>query len=126
MKLTVTQVVTEVTKGGSAVMTKAAAAKYKTVMPAFKGRLTQAQIADLAAFVYRDRNQAPVCQVVSSSGCVTTTGGLGTSHAGGSGNVGAGNGNDNGCPPGVTIVQNGNVDADEDDTGGHDDGDGCV
>ena len=128
VKLTVTQIVTEVTKGGSAVMTKADAAKYKGVMPAFKGRLTQVQIADLAAFVYRDRNKAAVCKVVSSSGCVTgANGGTGSAQSGtGTGAAGTGGSNDVGCAPGVTVVTAGNTDADDDDTGGHDDGDGCV
>lgn len=41
-----------VTNGGASVMTKAAAAKYSTTMVAYKGVLTPAQIANVAAFVY--------------------------------------------------------------------------
>lgn len=50
--LTEATLIKAVTNGGSTVMTKAAVAKYTTLMVAYKGVLTPKQIDDVAAFVY--------------------------------------------------------------------------
>jgi mono/diheme cytochrome c family protein len=50
--LTEGQIITAITKGGAAIMTKAALAGYQTHMVAYKGTLSTAQIQDVAAFVY--------------------------------------------------------------------------
>jgi mono/diheme cytochrome c family protein len=50
--LTEATIVKAVTKGGSSVMTKAAAAKYSTMMVAYGGVLSKTQIQNVAAFVY--------------------------------------------------------------------------
>ena len=127
---------TAISKGGAAVMTKAAVAKYKFKMSPFAGRLSTTQIATLAAFLLAERNKAqlagtgtttaatapcPVPGDCSSSGGGTTT----TSGRPGSGS--AGGGNSSGCPPGVTIQTSGNADADGDEMGTEpDDNDGCI
>ncbi len=48
---------TAISKGGAAIMTKAAVAKYKFKMSPFAGRLSTAKIATLAAFVVAERNK---------------------------------------------------------------------
>jgi mono/diheme cytochrome c family protein len=50
--LTEATIVKAVTNGGSTVMTKAAAAKYSTMMVAYGGVLSKTQIQNVAAFVY--------------------------------------------------------------------------
>ena len=72
-KLTEAQIILQVTKGGNQVMTKAAAAKYTFKMSAFKGRLTTAQIADVAAFVFTERGKAPVPGSLTTTKATTTT-----------------------------------------------------
>jgi uncharacterized cupredoxin-like copper-binding protein len=69
----------------------------------------------------------------TTSGATTTTksGGTTTPSGGGGGattTTSGGGGTDviDGCPPGKTIQTNGSTDADDDDTGGQTDGDGCI
>ncbi len=50
--LTEATIIKAITNGGSTVMTKAAAAKYTTMMVAYKGSLTPTVINNIAAFVY--------------------------------------------------------------------------
>jgi cytochrome c6 len=51
--LTQALIVKAVTSGGSSVMTKAAAAKYTTLMTPYKNVLTRKQILDISAYIYR-------------------------------------------------------------------------
>ena len=51
-KLTEAVIIKAITNGGATVMTKAAAAKYTTMMVAYKGSLTPTVINNIAAFVY--------------------------------------------------------------------------
>jgi hypothetical protein len=123
--------VTQITKGGCAVLTKAACAKYKFKMTPFKPRLTTAQIADVAQFVYTDRGKAPTgpppatttTTTTTAPGQTTTT--PVTTTTPGTTTTPAGGGND-GCPPGVTIQTSGNTDGDDDETGRPSDADGCI
>jgi mono/diheme cytochrome c family protein len=50
--LTEAKIIVAIQKGGAAIMTKAALAKYATRMVSYKGALTKTQINDCAAFVY--------------------------------------------------------------------------
>ena len=52
VSLTELQIITAVSKGGAAVMPRAAAARFTTQMVPYGGVLTKAQIDDVAAFVY--------------------------------------------------------------------------
>ena len=141
--LTATQVATQVSNGGCAIMTKAACAKYKFPMSAFKARLSKAKIAEIAAFVSVDRNKAPAAGVVTTKTSTTSTTGSGgnttttatttTSTTGGGTNTttttgGGGGGTDtvDNCPTGKTIPTSGNTDGDDDDLGAPSDGDGCL
>jgi mono/diheme cytochrome c family protein len=51
-KLTEAVIIRAITNGGASVMTKAAAARYATHMPPYKGVLTPTGIENVAAFVY--------------------------------------------------------------------------
>ena len=46
-------IVKAITYGGASVLTKAQAAKYPTEMTAYRNVLSRAQIADIAAYVYK-------------------------------------------------------------------------
>jgi mono/diheme cytochrome c family protein len=50
-------IVKAITNGGSSVMTKAAAARYTTLMRPYKNVLTMKQILDISAYVYRVTHQ---------------------------------------------------------------------
>ena len=131
VKLTTAQLITQITKGGCAVLTKAACAKYQFKMSPFKPRLTTAQIADVAAFVFADRNHAPVGPAPTTTAATTTTSSTGktttpvtttTTSAGGGGATAQPE-----CPPGVTIQTSGQTDGDTDETGASPtDFDGCL
>jgi mono/diheme cytochrome c family protein len=57
VSLTELQIITAVSKGGAAVMPRAAAARYTTQMVPYGGVLTKAQIDDVAAFVYASKRR---------------------------------------------------------------------
>ena len=114
--LTVAQIVKQITDGGYTVP-GVSKAKYPFPMSAFKGRLTAAQIADVAAFVYSDRNPKaapPPTTTTTPTTTTPTTTSPTTTVA------------NNGCPPGVTIQTSGQTDNDDDEGGGPTDNDGCV
>jgi mono/diheme cytochrome c family protein len=149
-KLTEAQIVLQVTKGGNQVMSAAAAAKYKFKMSAFKGRLTTAQIADVAAFVYTERGKAPVPGSLTTTTTATTTKAATTTTtaaappppattttaaappppttttAATTTTTAGGTDTIDGCPSGKTIPTSGNTDGDDDDNGAQSDGDGCI
>ena len=134
--LTVSQIIQQITVGGYTLLGNAAKKQYPFPMAAFKGKLSTAEIANIAAFVYISRNPAAVPKGASipvtygkggggsssssssSSGSATST----TSSGGGGGATVA----NNGCPAGETIVTSGQTDNDGDETGGPTDNDGCV
>ena len=129
VKLTIPQIVLQLTKGGDALIGPVAAKKYKVIMPSFKGKLSVAQIAAVAAFIYTYRDKTPpktttTTTTSSSSGGTTTSssGGATTTTASG----GGGTDTVDNCPTGKTIPTSGNTDGDDDDTGGQSDGDGCI
>jgi len=131
VRLSVAQITTQIARGGAVVLGKAAAAKYKIQMPSFKGRLSKTQIAEVATFVYAERNKPPVGGTTGGGGGGTTTttsgGGGGTTTTPKSSGGGGGGGDTSGCPPGVTIKSSGVSDADGDELGTEpDDNDGCV
>ncbi len=137
--LSFAQFTTQVTNGGCAVMTKAACAKYKFSMSSFKSRLTPAQIADIAVFVYTKWNQAPTgspptttttTKTKTTSTTTTTappptttqvTPPTTTTTAPPPVTTTASE-----CPPGQTIQSSGNTDGDDDETGRPSDLDGCI
>lgn len=129
VKLTKAQLVTQIGKGGCAVMTPAACAKYKFKMSPFKPRLTAVQIADVAAFVYTYRNHAPVgappttttTKTTTTPTTPVTTGQTTTTAPTTTTTSGA-----NECPAGTTIQSSGNTDGDDDETGRPSDLDGCI
>lgn len=142
--LTLPQLEKAISKGGAAVMTPAQLAKYKFKITAFSGKLSTSQIATLASFVLVERNKAPAAGTTTTpasgktggGGTTTTTptsgGGGGGTTGGGGGTTTTGGGGTGGtdvidnCPAGKTIPTSGNTDADDDDTGGQTDGDGCI
>lgn len=127
---------TAISKGGAAVMTKAAIAKYKFKMSPFAGRLSVAQIATLGAFLLAEQNKAQLAGTGTTTAATTTCAIPGdcSNSSGGSGGAtttrpssGHGGGNASGCPPGVTIQTSGASDADGDEQGTEaDDNDGCI
>jgi mono/diheme cytochrome c family protein len=145
VKLQTTQIVLQVTKGGCAIMTKAACSKYKFSMSSFENRLSKTQISEIAAFVYSDRNKAPASSMKAASPKTTTTTAVApktttttaaptttavaptttaaapttTPNTGGTDTL-------DGCPAGQTIPTSGNSDGDGDETGGPSDMDGCI
>lgn len=147
VKLTQAQIITQVTNGGCAVMAKTACAKYKFSMSSFKSRLSKTQISEVAAFVYGERNKAPLpgantttksttttaATTTSTPPPVTTTAPPATTAAAPpppttTANNGGGGGTDtlDNCPAGKTIPTSGNSDGDDDETGAQSDGDGCI
>jgi mono/diheme cytochrome c family protein len=134
VKLTQAQIVTQITKGGCAVMTPAACAKYTFKMSPFSPRLTKAQIADVAVFVYTDRNKAPTgpppattsTTTHTTTGTTTTPGTTPTTTHSTTTTPGGGGGAPNECAPGVTIPTSGNSDGDDDEAGAPSDFDGCI
>jgi mono/diheme cytochrome c family protein len=127
-KLSLLQLIRQIRLGGCTVMTKAACAKYKFKMPAFKSSLSVAKIAAIAAYVRLYRGKAPTGPAptttkkttTATTGTTTTT--TATTTTGSTTTTTAGDG----CPAGVTIVTSGNTDNDSDETGQPSDGDGCI
>ncbi len=129
--LSLQQLTKQITLGGCTVMGTAAKKQYPFPMSAFKGKLSAAEIAHIAAFVFVSRNPNKVAKGASipvtygsgggstgkSSGGTTTT-----SAGGGGGSTPVGDG----CPAGTTIQTSGVTDNDGDDGGGPTDNDGCV
>jgi mono/diheme cytochrome c family protein len=146
VKLTQAQIITQVTSGGCAVMTKTACAHYKFSMSSFKSRLSKTQITEVAAFVYTERNKAPLpgtkTTTKSTTTATTTSTPPPTTTAGAppptttaaappptttaTGGGGGGTDTQDNCPAGKTIPTSGNTDGDDDDNGAQSDGDGCI
>jgi mono/diheme cytochrome c family protein len=123
--LTEAKIILQITNGGYAVMGAAAKKTYPFPMSAFKGKLTTAQIQNIAAFVFTKRTGgAPVVTTTttaSSSGSATPT--TTTAQPGSSSPPATTN---NGCPAGVTIATSGSTDNDTDENGDVSDNDGCI
>jgi mono/diheme cytochrome c family protein len=115
--LTVAQIVKQITDGGYTVP-GVSKATYPFPMSAFKGRLTTAQIAAVAAFVHLARNPKAAPPPTTTTTTSTTTNTTTTTPTTTVTN--------NGCPPGVTIQTSGQTDNDDDEGGGPTDNDGCV
>jgi hypothetical protein len=123
--LTEAQIITQITKGGPLFLTAAQKKIYKFPMTAYKGKLTAAQIQNLAAYVFSVRN--PNAVPVTTTATTTTAAGGGGSTTTRPGSGGGGGANATGCPPGVTIATSGAADGDGDELGTEvDDNDGCV
>jgi mono/diheme cytochrome c family protein len=58
VSLTQATIVKAITDGGSSVMTKAQAAKYRTQMVAYRNALSRKQIQDISAYVYKATHPA--------------------------------------------------------------------
>ncbi len=120
--LTEAKIIAQITNGGYAVMGAAAKKTYPFPMSAFKGKLTTAQIQNIAAFVVTKRTggtPAPATSSSSSSASTTTTAQPGSAPA-------ASASTNNGCPAGVTIATSGSTDNDTDENGDVSDNDGCI
>jgi mono/diheme cytochrome c family protein len=122
--LTEAKIVTQITNGGYGVMGIAAKKLYPFPMSGFKGKLTTAQIQNIAAFVFSKRTGkvAASSSSSSSSGGSTPT----TTTAAQPGSAPAASAANNGCPTGVTIATSGSTDNDTDEAGDVNDGDGCI
>jgi len=119
--LTEAKIITQITNGGYGVMGAAAKKTYPFPMSAFKGKLTTAQIQNIAAFVFTKRTggtPAPTPTTTTSATSSTTTAAPGSSAPPASTN--------NGCPTGVTIATSGSTDNDTDEAGDVSDNDGCI
>jgi mono/diheme cytochrome c family protein len=124
--LTEAKIIAQITNGGYAVMGAAAKKQYPFPMSAFKGKLTTAQIQNIAAFVFSKRTGGTpavttTTTTASSSGGSTST----TTASTGTGTPPASAAN-NGCPSGVTIATSGSTDNDGDENGDPSDNDGCI
>jgi mono/diheme cytochrome c family protein len=139
--LTVAQIEKQITDGGDAIMTKAAAAKYKFPMSSFKSRLSTTKIDDIAEFVYTDRDKAPpaaskttttpatttpATTTPATTTPATTTPATTTPATTTTASTGGGTDTLDDCPTGKTIPTSGNTDGDDDDNGAQTDGDGCI
>ncbi len=116
--LTQAKIITQITNGGYGVMGAAAKKTYPFPMSAFKGKLTTAQIQNIAAFVVTKRTGGAPAPTTSSASTTTTA-------QPGSAAATSAPAN-NGCPAGVTIATSGNTDNDTDENGDVNDNDGCV
>jgi mono/diheme cytochrome c family protein len=132
--LSLTQIAQQINLGGYTIMGLAAKKQYPFPMSAFKGKLSNAEIQNIAAFVFVNRNPSAVPKGASvpkttgtsgSSGSSGGSSGSGTTTTSGGGAGGGGQVN-NGCPPGTTIQTSGATDNDDDDGGGPTDNDGCI
>jgi mono/diheme cytochrome c family protein len=119
--LTEAKIVTQITNGGYGVMGAAAKKTYPFAMSAFKGKLTTAQIQNIAAFVFSKRTGKVAASSSSSSSSTPTT----TTAQPGSASTAPVVVN-NGCPAGVTIATSGSTDNDTDENGDPTDNDGCI
>jgi mono/diheme cytochrome c family protein len=118
-----TKIVAQITNGGYAVMGAAAKKTYPFPMSAFKGKLTTAQIQNIAAFVFTKRTGAAAASSSSSGSGSTAAPTTTTAQPGSSAPPAATN---NGCPAGVTIATSGSTDNDTDENGDLSDNDGCI
>jgi mono/diheme cytochrome c family protein len=121
--LTEAKIITQITNGGYGVMGAAAKKTYPFPMSGFKGKLTTAQIQNIAAFVFTKRTggtPAVTTTTASSSGATPTT------TAAQPGSASAPSSTNNGCPAGVTIQTSGSTDNDSDENGDVNDNDGCI
>lgn len=121
--LTEAKIITQITNGGYAVMGIAAKKTYPFPMSAFKGKLTTAQIQNIAAFVFTKRTGKVAASSSSSSSGSTATPSTTTAQPGSAAPPAATN---NGCPAGVTIPTSGATDNDTDENGDTSDNDGCI
>jgi mono/diheme cytochrome c family protein len=125
--LTEAKIITQITNGGYGVMGAAAKKQYPFPMSSFKGKLTTAQIQNIAAFVFTKRTggtppaTTTTASSSGSSGSTSTTGTVAAITAAPPASVAS-----DGCPAGTTIVQNNPDDHDSDDTGDISDNDGCI
>lgn len=133
--LTVTQIIQQITLGGYTILGNAAKKQYPFPMSAFKGKLSTAEIANIAAFVFVSRNPKAVPKGASvpityghgggsssSSSSSTSSSTSTTSSTGGAGATLV----NNGCPAGETIQTSGATDNDGDEGGAPSDNDGCI
>ena len=130
--LTVQQIIQQETLGGYTILGTAAKKQYPFPMAAFKGKLSAAEIANIAAFVFISRNPKAVPKGASipitygkgggsSSGSTSTSASTTTTSSGGGGVLA-----NNGCPAGTTIQTSGATDNDGDEGGAPSDNDGCI
>jgi mono/diheme cytochrome c family protein len=130
--LTVPQIVQQITLGGYTLLGNAAKKQYPFPMAAFKGKLSTAEISNIAAFVYLSRNPKAVPKGASipltygkgggsSSKSSTTTTSSSTTATPPPATLA-----NNGCPAGQTIQTSGATDNDGDEGGAPTDNDGCI
>ena len=121
--LTEAKIITQITNGGYGVMGVAAKKQYPFPMSAFKGKLTTAQIQNIAAFVFTKRTGKAAAAAASSSSSSSSSSSATSSTASTGSSAAAIPDN---CPSGLTIVTVGNTDNDTDETGAPSDNDGCI
>jgi mono/diheme cytochrome c family protein len=125
--LTEAKIVTQITKGGYAVMGVAAKKTYPFPMSAFKGKLTTAQIQNIAAFVFSKRTGGtPVVTPTTTTTATSSGGATPTTTTAAPGSSAPPATTNNGCPTGVTIPTSGSTDNDTDENGDVSDNDGCI
>jgi mono/diheme cytochrome c family protein len=122
--LTEAKIILQITNGGYAVMGAAAKKTYPFPMSAFKGKLTTAQIQNIAAFVFTKRTGG--APVVTTTTTASSSGGSQTTTTAPPGSATPPATTNNGCPPGVTIPTSGSTDNDTDENGDVSDNDGCI
>jgi mono/diheme cytochrome c family protein len=131
--LSVPQIVQQITLGGYTILGNAAKKQYPFPMAAFKGKLSTAEISNIAAFVYLSRNAKAVPKGASipitygkgggstSKSSTSTTPSSSTTATAPPAPLA-----NNGCPAGQTIQTSGATDNDGDEGGAPSDNDGCI
>ena len=124
--LTEAKIVTQITVGGYAVMGAAAKKTYPFPMSAFKGKLTTAQIQNIAAFVFSKRTGGTPAVTTTTAAASSSAGSSTSSSSSSSSSSAPASAANNGCPSGVTIGTSGSTDNDGDENGDPTDNDGCI
>jgi mono/diheme cytochrome c family protein len=130
--LSVPQIVQQITLGGYTILGNAAKKQYPFPMSAFKGKLSTAEISNIAAFVYLSRNPKSVPKGASipitygKGGGSSSTSSSSTTSSSTTATAPSAPLVNNGCPAGETIQTSGATDNDGDEGGAPSDNDGCI
>ena len=130
--LSVPQIVQQITLGGYTILGNAAKKQYPFPMSAFKGKLSTAEISNIAAFVYLSRNPKAVPKGASipitygKGGGSSSTSSSSTTSSSTTATAPSAPLVNNGCPAGETIQTSGATDNDGDEGGAPSDNDGCI
>ena len=124
--LTQAKIITQITKGGYAVMGAAAKKTYPFPMSAFKGKLTTAQIQNIAAFVVTKRTGGTPAPTTTTTTTASSTATPTTTTAQPGTALGNGGGYEQRLSGRCDDRDVGSTDNDSDENGDVSDNDGCI